>query len=347
MLKIVMLCVALMLISVGGRPLLAAEKSDFAGKTVNVLVGFRAGGLSDSAQRLAAPFYSKYLPGNPKVFIQNMPGAAGMVAANHFYKEAPSDGTMMAVLTRVMSRVVRRDRKVKFSIEKMPIIGLVPASRVLAIQATPSIQSFEDVLNSSVRIKVGTSVQGGLTHLLIKSLLGEFGKNMKYVWGYRGSSKVLNAIRGGEVSMGTAGAIYYLNGISDKNIVWGCQMGMLFPDGKVVTDKTINLVTCHSIVEKAKPEILNSAEYKEIKSAALGLGTIAAGTFVLAPGTEENIVRDWTRAIKKTYADPAFQAIAKRIGLPLTLISPDNAREIIKQMMKPEVRDILLSLRKK
>lgn len=42
----------------------------------------------------------KYLPGNPTVVAQSMPGAASYVAANHIYSVAPKDGTVMGIIGR-------------------------------------------------------------------------------------------------------------------------------------------------------------------------------------------------------------------------------------------------------
>ena len=46
-----------------------AQKVDFAGKRVEMLVPFNPGGGSDVYSRALAPFFEKYLPGNPTIVI--------------------------------------------------------------------------------------------------------------------------------------------------------------------------------------------------------------------------------------------------------------------------------------
>src|SRR4029079_9979718 len=52
-------------------------------KTVKIMVGYEAGNAYDTYARLLARFLSATIPGNPTLFVQNMPGAASMNAANY------------------------------------------------------------------------------------------------------------------------------------------------------------------------------------------------------------------------------------------------------------------------
>ncbi len=45
----------------------AAAKDYYAGKRITVLVGFSAGGGTDTAARILTKHYAKYVPGNPKM----------------------------------------------------------------------------------------------------------------------------------------------------------------------------------------------------------------------------------------------------------------------------------------
>ena len=40
----------------------------------------------------------RYIPGNPQVVVQNMPGAGSNIAANYIYNVAKKDGTMVGAL---------------------------------------------------------------------------------------------------------------------------------------------------------------------------------------------------------------------------------------------------------
>lgn len=80
------------LLLAGGFPVPAPAQAPFAGKTVTVLVGFPPGGGYDRLARIVARHLPRYLPGNPAVVVQNMPGAGSLMAANHLYNVLHSDG---------------------------------------------------------------------------------------------------------------------------------------------------------------------------------------------------------------------------------------------------------------
>src|ERR1700749_4320595 len=81
-----------------------AQAEVFAGKTVNLIIGFGPGGGYDLWGRTVARHIGKHLPGNPNVVPQNMPGAGSYVAASHIYGAAPKDGTVFAIIARDAAR---------------------------------------------------------------------------------------------------------------------------------------------------------------------------------------------------------------------------------------------------
>ena len=74
--------------------------SFYRGKTVTIIVGYGVGGGYDIYGRLLSRVLGKYIPGNPNVIVQNMPGAGSLRAANFLYKVAPSDGTVIGTFAR-------------------------------------------------------------------------------------------------------------------------------------------------------------------------------------------------------------------------------------------------------
>jgi tripartite-type tricarboxylate transporter receptor subunit TctC len=75
---------------------LAASVEDFyKGKTIQFVVGGSAGGGYDTYTRLIARHFGQYVPGKPSTVVQNMPGAAMLIAANYVFNSAPRDGTVI------------------------------------------------------------------------------------------------------------------------------------------------------------------------------------------------------------------------------------------------------------
>ena len=63
-----------------------AQDAFYKGKTITILAGTGAGNVYDIFARMFARHLGKHIPGNPDIIVQNMPGAASMIAANHLYQ---------------------------------------------------------------------------------------------------------------------------------------------------------------------------------------------------------------------------------------------------------------------
>ena len=86
----------------GMVPALGQGEPNLAGKSVRMVIGSAPGGTYDLLGRAVARHIGRHLPGNPSVVPQNMPGAGGLVAANHIYNVAPKDGTVIGMFNQSM-----------------------------------------------------------------------------------------------------------------------------------------------------------------------------------------------------------------------------------------------------
>ena len=68
------LIVALLIVTALVRE--AVAQDFYAGKTINLIVGYSAGGGYDQYARLLARHFGRHIPGHPNIVVQNMPGAA-------------------------------------------------------------------------------------------------------------------------------------------------------------------------------------------------------------------------------------------------------------------------------
>lgn len=75
----------------------SAQASFFEGKTIRIVVGLPAADAYDLYARLLATYMGKYIPGNPNIMVQNMPGASSRITANHVYHVAKPDGLTLAL----------------------------------------------------------------------------------------------------------------------------------------------------------------------------------------------------------------------------------------------------------
>ena len=84
--------------------ILQAQTPFYQGKTITLVVGTSAGGVYDRYARLLAEPWSKHIPGNPSIVVQNMPGAGSVIAANQVYNVAKPDGlTLLSIVPAIIS----------------------------------------------------------------------------------------------------------------------------------------------------------------------------------------------------------------------------------------------------
>jgi tripartite-type tricarboxylate transporter receptor subunit TctC len=74
----------------------------YKGRTVTLIVGYGPGGGYDLFARLMARHLGHYIPGNPTIVVQNMPGAGSLRATNYLYTVAPGDGATIGSFARDM-----------------------------------------------------------------------------------------------------------------------------------------------------------------------------------------------------------------------------------------------------
>jgi tripartite-type tricarboxylate transporter receptor subunit TctC len=71
----------------------------YAQNVLHIVVGTAPGGGNDQVARLLANHLGRYIPGAPKIIVQNMPGAGSFVAANHLFNAAPKDGSTIGIFS--------------------------------------------------------------------------------------------------------------------------------------------------------------------------------------------------------------------------------------------------------
>ena len=95
--SIIIISVVASLLCFGGPRPGSAQEPYYKGKQIRIIVGLSTGGGYDRAARMLARTIGKYIPGNPDVVVQNMPGASSVTASNYVWGVAKPDGlTLLA-----------------------------------------------------------------------------------------------------------------------------------------------------------------------------------------------------------------------------------------------------------
>ena len=191
-----------------------AQVSTFYQTTpLTILVGLPSGGAYDIAARSVARHLGKHVPGNPKVVVQNMPGAGGLTVVNYLYNRARRDGSQIALFQRGIAVQPLYDKVgVQFDATKLGWIGSVSSEvSVFLSWHSTSIETFEDARQRELIVPLsGPSAD---STIFAKSLNSFLGTKLKFVSGYPGNAEMMLAMERGEVEGNTAMSLSTLRGV--------------------------------------------------------------------------------------------------------------------------------------
>ncbi len=128
-----------------------AQANFYQGKTITMVVSSTVGGGYDLWARLTARHIVKYIPGNPSIVVQNMPGAGNIIGANYVYGVAKADGLTLGAVNPALyfDQLVGRS-EVKFDWGKFNWIGSPEKNDVVYyMRADAPFKNVEDLRNFS------------------------------------------------------------------------------------------------------------------------------------------------------------------------------------------------------
>jgi tripartite-type tricarboxylate transporter receptor subunit TctC len=284
---------ALGLLLTTGTQLLAAEAPYYEGKTMRIIVSSGAGGGTDAAARLVSRFISKYIPGNPKIAVQNMPGGGGTIANNYFATEAKPDGlTLLQDSSSGVMNFVRGGPTVKYDPRKFKVLGGVARPGSLLMIRNEARSRFTD--RSAKPVVVGDS--DGIRTWVAMTVWGAeyLGWNLRWIYGYPGSNELQLAIRQGEIDMWSTQNAKLVKDLQREGIV---QVVVTEEDQR--REDFPNVPTFLELLGAKKPTGLAWQAY-------LGwAGAPELDKYIVAPeGTPDHLLKLLREAFAKAMKDP-------------------------------------------
>ena len=176
----------------------------YRGTQVNLIVGYGPGGGYDTAARLLARHLGRYIPGNPSIVAQNMPGAGSMRAANYLFGIAPKDGTTFALFGSDMALIglIGNNPSVAFDPHKFTWLGSSSSfagdAYVLLVRPDAPAKSIAEARQPGGRplVLAGTG-EGARDGDVPKILRDALGLNIRQVLGYPDSPSIFLAVERG------------------------------------------------------------------------------------------------------------------------------------------------------
>jgi tripartite-type tricarboxylate transporter receptor subunit TctC len=179
-------------------PGLAAAADFYQGKTVRILVPTPPGGAYDTHARLVSTHLGKYIPGNPNVILQYMPGAGGLTETNYLYNVAEKDGLTIGVFNRyTVPAPIVGSPQAQFKPENFTWLGTTASfsddAYILVIRTNAKAKNVDELRAANPQIIIGNA--GTSLTPIVNSALN---LNLKIVEGYEKDALDL-AVERGEV----------------------------------------------------------------------------------------------------------------------------------------------------
>lgn len=302
-------------------PALADPVADFyTNKTVNLYIGYSAGGGYDIYARLLARHYGKQIPGKPTVVPQNMPGAGSLKAATYLYSVAARDGTAIATFARGMP-IYPLLFTPEFDGNKFGYIGSITTDTSVCITWHNSpISKWGDVLEKPSAF--GGEGKGSDPDMFATMLQEVFKAKVKLISGYPGTKDITLAMERRELD-GLCGIS--MSTIRSAHADW-------------LQQKKINIIV-QAALEKDPtiadvPSMLDLAttpEQKQLLNLAVAPQSMAR-PFATTPDVPPERLKALQESFDKTMKDADFLADAGKLRLDVNPVSGPVIADIVRRL---------------
>jgi tripartite-type tricarboxylate transporter receptor subunit TctC len=289
---------------------------------LKIVISSSAGGGYDTYGRVVARHMGRFLPGNPNVVPQNMPGAGGVRAANFLYNQAPKDGSTIAHLSRgAPFEGIMGNRNAQFDVMKFTwLANMNEAATILFAAKNAPVTSYQDLFTKE--LIVGTAV--GDAELFGIAMNNVIGTKLKIITGYPGTAETVLAFERGELQ-GLAGVDYASmvaqrpTWIADGTLVPIVQYA-LKPHPKVASSAPTIIALARNDEERAVLEVIFARQ-------AMGR------PFLGPPNLPADRAKALEAALMSTAVDADFLADAERLHLEVSATDGAAVRALLTRIL--------------
>ena len=296
----------------------------YKGRTITLIVPTSPGGINDLAARLVARHLGRFIPGNPNIVVENVPGGGGIVAANRLYNTTEKDGLTIAIIQRGTPQLaIEGNPNAKFDPLKLTWLGSLSSyandAYILVVNSKSPVKSVADLEKPGVPLKIGADTPGS-TNLTFAILAKEvLGLNIDVVRGYTGANPMFIAMQSGELD----GQVIGYNSVrvgqphlwNDKLVRPLVQFGR-----ETRLPALADVPTGRELIKDPKDRAL--LEFAE-------LPFFMALPFVAPPDLPPDRTADLRDGFMQMVKDQAFLADAGKIGLDISPIDGEAVRQLI------------------
>lgn len=302
----------------------------YSGKQVRLIVGYDPGGGPDIRARIVARHLGDHIPGHPKVIVQNMPGAGGVIATNFVANVVKPDGLTLMNVSRDSAITQLGGRTgVQFDLAKFEWLGSVMREgNVVFIRSDLPYRNIDE-LRKATRPLIFAARAAGATNYIAGKGLETLGVPVKMVLGY-GTAKLNIAFEQGEAEASALGWAALASGRPD----WVKPGGLARLVVEFSAKPTPGIDVAFGPALKPIP---GKEEIYQLINKALGL---PIGNIGAPPGTPKERVDVLRRAYRNLVQDPKFKADAAKLGIPVDSLVGDDLAGVLRDFLaaSPQVR---------
>ena len=290
-----------LLASLFAAPALAQSPEPYRGKQLRLVISAGTGGGYDAYARVLARHLERNVAGQPQVVLQNMPGAAGMVATNWAYNAAPKDGTvLLATYNALLPEPLFGNPAIQFDPLKFEWVGSIGKQQnVCATWHANPVKTIEQALGRQITVSsTGATGFSATMGLVLNALVGT---KIKVVLGYA-TNEMRLAVERGE-SDGICGLSWSTLKASNPDWIQNNRLNVLVQTGSKPHSE---LPKVPLLVDLVKTD--NDRRVVELISFSEDMGR----PYVMPPGTPKEMVLAMRRGFDATMKDPAFLEDARK-----------------------------------
>jgi tripartite-type tricarboxylate transporter receptor subunit TctC len=328
-----LLAVAVAVLGIALTQARADDVADFyKGKRVNIIVSYGPGGGYDVYARVLAHHIGKYIPGNPTIVVQNMPGAGSLRGTNYLYNVAPKDGTAFGTFARNMALIglLKTNQNVQFDPARFTWLGSSSSfandAYLLLVRKDAKVKTVEEARRpEGPPIIIGSTAEGASSDAMAILLREWLGFNMKVIPGYTDSGVLFLALERGEIEGRTVG----LSAVHSNRPDW------LRPNGLARALVVFGRGSRHPDFPDAPTarELAKSDADRELIE-VIEIPYALSRPFAAPPDVPPDRAKALQDAFIATHRDPAYIAEAEKLGIEISPIGKDDVLKMIDKIAK-------------
>ncbi len=310
---------------------LRADESFYRSRALRLVVGYPPGGGFDVYSRLLGRHLGRHIPGEPTIVVENMPGAGGLIAANHLYRIARPDGLSVGHFTGgLLLGPVLQQPGAEFDPRGFEYVGAPAREQIAcALSRASGIASVDAWRGARTPVKMGGTGPGTTQESATRIVRAALELPIRVVSGYRGTGDVRLAVESGEL----AGAC----------VNWSSMRA-----GWAEALRTGEAIVVLAVSPRPIPELPGIPLAIDLARTPEGRRLVEIGVhdqgalarpYVLPPGTPPARVQLLRQAFRATLDDPAFRSEADRAKLEIDPVSGEELGQVVDRFssLEPEL----------